>query len=122
MPVTLWSVKRLARILGLIGGIGAVVWAMRDRLVSVAISREPQPPAFRVPDRPSPTPVPAPTPTRVDVTEISGIGPVYATRLGAAGINTVSELARADAAAVAEAAQVPLSRAQAWVASASDFA
>lgn len=122
MPVTLWAVKRLARILGLIGGIGAVLWAMRDRLVSVAISREPQPPAFRVPDRPPSTRAPTPAPTRVEVTEIAGIGPVYATRLGAAGINTVSELARADAEAVAEAAQVPRSRAETWIASASEKA
>lgn len=100
-----------------------MLWAMRERLVSVAIPREPKPPAFRVPDRTPTTsaPTPTPIPTQVDVTEISGIGPVYATRLGAAGINTVSELARADAGAVAGAAQVPRSRAEAWIASASDF-
>jgi len=108
---TLGTVKRLARILGLLGGLGAVLWAMRDRLVSVAISREPQPPAFRVPE---PTPTPPPPPNG-SITDIPGIGPVYATRLTTAGIGTLAALADAQADAVAEAAKVPLSKAEAWI-------
>lgn len=88
-----------------------MVWAMRDRLVSVAIPREPQPPAFRVPE---PTPAPPPPPDG-SITDISGIGPVYATRLTTAGIGTLADLARAEAGEVAEAAKVPLSRAEAWI-------
>lgn len=105
---TLGAVKRVARILGLVGGLGAVLWAMRDRLVSVAISREPQPPAFRVPE-------PTPTPPDGSITDIPGIGPVYATRLTTAGIGTLAALADATADAVAEAAKVPLSKAEAWI-------
>lgn len=88
-----------------------MLWAMRDRLVSVAIPREPQPPAFRVPE---PTPAPPPPPDG-SITDIVGIGPVYATRLTTAGIGTLADLAQADADRVADAAKVPRSRAEAWI-------
>lgn len=97
--------KRLAKILGIIGGLAAIVWAMRDRFISVAISREPEPPSFRVPDHSSNQPV-----ERID-----GIGPVFAKRLGAAGIDTVSRLAGASPDTVAEAAGVSAARARAWI-------
>ena len=130
--------KRLARILAILAGIGAIVWAMRDRLVSVAISREPQPPAFRMPEpaaspaeeRPETTPAQtSPPPAEApgvagadgpdgDLTTISGIGPVYAGRLQDAGIETLRALASSPPEQVAEAAEVPLSRAAGWVESA----
>lgn len=101
---------------------------MRDRLVSVAIPREPQPPALRAPNRPvrqtadlEPSGTgheyeePAPPQS---VTDVNGIGPVYATRLEAAGIATLSDLARNEAETVAEAAAVPVSRATGWIESA----
>ncbi|MFP3915798.1 MAG: helix-hairpin-helix domain-containing protein [Actinomycetota bacterium] len=115
--------KRLARILGVIGGIGAVLWAMRDRLVSVAIPREPKLPGFRVP--PSPTPKPADEtaeepaaatePQARSTTDVHGIGPVYATRLEAAGITTVSDLANSRPGEVSAAAEVAESRARGWI-------
>lgn len=98
---------------------------MRDRLVSVAIPREPQPPAFRVPG-----PDPAETTREMEeevtetasspqsVTDVSGIGPVYATRLEAAGVATLSDLANGDPEEVAAAAEVPVGRAQSWIESA----
>lgn len=115
--------KRLASILGVLGGIGAILWAMRDRLVSVAIPREPQPPALKAPERPQP----APTPSRQEeatprtLTDVSGIGPVYATRLEAAGITSLADLAGTDDEKVAEAADVTLRRAQGWIQSAHDL-
>lgn len=112
MTGTLAAVKRLARILGVLGGLAALVWAMRDRFVSVAISREPVPPAFR--ETPPPMP-PAPTTPSPDITTVSGIGPVYATRLEAAGISTTADLAASKAEQVAAAAEVPLSRAVGWI-------
>lgn len=102
--------KRLARILGLLGGIGALAWAMRDRLVSVAISREPVPPAFKVPD-----PAPATEKSAGEITTVSGIGPVYATRLESIGVSTLDALAASRPEQVAAAAEVPLSRAVGWV-------
>lgn len=129
--VSLGLVKRIARIIGVLGGIGAIVWAVRDRLVSVAIPREPQPPALRAPDRPiRPTADQEPPameeqqeePPAQSVTDVTGIGPVYATRLEAAGIATLSDLARNEAETVAEAAEVPVSRAAGWVESAQALA
>ena len=101
-------VKRFARILGLLGGIGAVLWAMRDRFISLTVPREPEPPAFRDPPEPSSaspsTDVPAsagePAPADADeaaepddLTAVNGVGPVYAERLASAGITTFAMLA-----------------------------
>jgi polyhydroxyalkanoate synthase len=50
-----------------------------------------------------------------DVETVTGIGPTYAERLHAAGIETTADLAAADAATVADAAEVSESRAQDWL-------
>ncbi len=101
--------KKIAKIVGFVGGAAALIWAMRDRLISIAAPREPQPPTFRV--------VP-PVADADDLTEITGIGPTYATRLSAAGIRSYSELARAGAGRVAEVAGVSSARAEEWIAQA----
>ena len=54
------------------------------------------------------------------VEEISGIGPTYAERLAAAGIETVADLAAADPETVAEAAEAGQSRAEDWIAQGND--
>ncbi len=113
---------RTARILGLLGGIGAVVWAMRDRFVSMPLPRQSEPPVFRA-TSPSPAPAEHATDTEApaaidDLTEISGIGPVFAGRLRVAGIMTFAQLAEAGAARAAEVAQVPETRAEPWIAEA----
>lgn len=95
--------KRVAKVVGFIGGALAVIWAMRDRFISVATSREPQPPAFRST---------APSPP---VTDIDGIGPVFAQRLTNAGIADIATLASASPDQVAEAASVSAARARSWI-------
>lgn len=95
--------KRVAKIVALLGGALALLWAVRDRFVSVAISREPVPPSFRA--------VPPSPP--VDV--IDGIGPVFAQRLTQAGISDVSALSTATPDQVAEAAGVSTARARSWI-------
>ena len=121
--------RRIARIFGLLGGIGAVIWAMRDRFVSVAISREPEPPAFRAvanpnggrPQTPPPVTKQAPnaaseaTEDESELTDVNGIGPVYANRLNEAGIRSLDDLSSSRAEQVAAAAEVPLSRAIGWI-------
>ena len=86
-----------------------MLWAMRNRLVSVALPREPQLPTFKVPDGPiepdssaaadedesDPPQATEPQPDAPSLTDISGIGPVYATRLASAGIHTIEQLAEA---------------------------
>ena len=100
-------IGRLAKVIGVLGGVAAVVWAMRDRFISVATSREPEPPTFR-----------ATTPngsTRSGLGAIDGIGPVFAGRLIAAGLDNVESLAKASPDSVAEAAGVSGARARAWI-------
>ncbi len=98
--------RKLARVIGLVGAAVAVIWAMRDRFISVAVSREPEAPTFRAskPARPS-----------TDIDAVDGIGSVFASRLQAAGLKTVSDLAAASPDTVAEAASVSAARARAWI-------
>ena len=97
--------KRLIKALGVLAGLGAAVWLMRDRIVTLTVAREPEPPTFRTPDAPPPD----------DLTEINGIGPAYAERLGDAGIKRFADLATSNPGFVSEAAGVSESRAQDWV-------
>ncbi|MGA7097173.1 MAG: helix-hairpin-helix domain-containing protein [Acidimicrobiia bacterium] len=98
--------KRLAKVIGFIGGIVALAWAMRDRFISVAVSREPQPPAFRSP---------AATEQTIPLDAVEGIGPVFAGRLRAAGISDAGRLAQASPDSVAESASVSAARARTWI-------
>ena len=95
--------KNVAKVVGFIGGSLAVIWAMRDRFISVAVSREPEPPTFRS-GGPKPT-----------VDTIDGIGPVFAERLTAAGLSDLEQLASASPDQVAEAASVSVARANKWI-------
>ena len=100
--------------MAVIAGIAALVWAMRDRFISLVVPREPEPPTFRV----APPPPAAPTglePRNEDLTVIAGIGPVYQSRLYSAGFGTVAAVAEASADELASAAQVPEGRATDWV-------
>ncbi len=53
--------------------------------------------------------------TSESVEAVKGIGPTYSERLDEAGIETVADLAAADAAAVAAAAETSVSRAEDWI-------
>lgn len=97
--------KRLAKVIGFVGGAVAVVWAMRDRFISLTTSREPDPPAFKA----------AQSSTSAKVDAIDGIGPTYAGRLTRAGLGTVAALAAANPDVVAEAAGVSTTRAKNWI-------
>jgi predicted flap endonuclease-1-like 5' DNA nuclease len=57
----------------------------------------------------------------VGVEEIKGIGPAYAERLADIGIDTVADLAAADAEAVAEETSVGEKRAATWIGRAAEF-
>lgn len=121
--------KRFVRVLSFLAGVAAIVWAMRDRFISLALPREPQPPAFRdpsehphVPHRPhayEPTPsATSPATPGVgedDLEEINGIGPVFATRLADRGITTFAALAAVHADELAEAIDTSPARVQDWI-------
>lgn len=110
---TIEQMKRIGRVVGFIGGAAAVVWAMRDRLISIAAPAEPQPPRFRV-VKPDSTPTPDPTNVTDDLTKITGVGPVFAARLRAAGIDTFERVAEADDATLADVTGVAESRVEGW--------
>lgn len=108
--------KKLARIIGLAGGAIAILWAMRDRLISIAAPKDPEPPRFRVvpPSTGGDTP-PEDGSSPDDLTEINGIGPVFASRLRAAGITSFSELAATDPDTLAEITGAADSRVAEWL-------
>lgn len=102
--------KKLARFIGFVAGLGTVAYMLRDRLVSLAAPREPEPPRFK-PITPAAV-LPA---AADDLTEINGIGPVYADRLSDEGITTFAQLAGQDAARLAQAIDVAESRVAGWI-------
>jgi len=100
--------KNILRIGGVVAGLGAAVWALRDKLL----------PAPEIPDGPPPrfrTGSPDPSAAPPDLTTVKGIGPVYADRLTAAGITTFAELTQAGVGAVSDAAGVSESTAASWI-------
>ena len=50
-----------------------------------------------------------------DLEELNGIGPTYAERLRAGGVESIAELVETDAERLAELAEVPVSRAEGWL-------
>jgi polyhydroxyalkanoate synthase len=99
-------------VVGILGGVGAVIWAMRERFISIAAPREPEPPTFRVVTAPSKPPRPS---DPDDLTEVNGIGPVFNRKLMEGGISTFAELAEASLDRVVELTGVPEPRAEAWI-------
>lgn len=104
--------KRALRILAFLAGIGTIIWVMRDRFISLALPREPQPPTFRVAPH---EPKAVSPPPADDLTIIKGIGPVYAARLQEAGVTTLRALAGSDAGGLAERLGLPAARVSTWI-------
>lgn len=105
--------KKAFRFLGVLVGLGAVIWVMRDRFISLALPREPEPPTFRV--APHATPAEEQAPRKDDLTIIKGIGPVYAARLEEAGITSLAGLGAAQAETIAATIDVATGRADDWI-------
>ena len=105
--------NKLAKVLGIAGGIVAVIWAVRDRFITVTAPREPEPPTFRV-VTPPPPPPPAGTDDPEDLTAIKGVGPATAGRLREAGVGTVEDLVAADPDALAAATGLAADRIRSW--------
>ncbi|HSJ71189.1 MAG TPA: helix-hairpin-helix domain-containing protein [Acidimicrobiia bacterium] len=104
------TAKNLIRIAGVVAGLGAAVWAMRDRLLPAPEVPEGPPPRFReAPPRDASPADPE------DLTVIKGIGPVTARKLADAGIVTFRGLSSADASTVVSAAGTNEAAAKAWI-------
>jgi len=106
--------SKLARWVGIVGGVGGAAWLVRDRFISLALPREPEPPTFRPPPVPSETRHSAAD----DLTEIAGIGPVFSDRLAAQSINSWRGLAERTPTEIAEITGAAESRAAGWIAEA----
>ncbi len=103
--------KRLLKVFAFLGGLGALGWLMRNRVVSVTMNREPQ------------TPEPAPEPTvdqqaSSDLVTIDGLSDAHAAQLSTAGVATISQLAEADLPALSKATGIPEEQIAAWIKSA----
>ena len=110
-------VKKVFRFFGVLAGLGTVIWVMRDRFISLALPREPEPPTFRV--APHPPPSEEEPSQKADLTIVKGVGPVYAARLEEAGITTLGGLGAADAETLAATIDVPVGRVSSWIEEAS---
>ena len=97
-------IKQVLRIGGVIVGLGAAVWALRDKLLPSPEIPDGPPPRFRTGDA-----------SDDDLTTVKGIGPVYAERLVEAGITSFAELISAGPVAVSDAAGVSEATATAWM-------
>jgi hypothetical protein len=106
-------VKKVFRFFAVLAGLGMAIWVMRDRFISLALPREPEPPTFRV--APHPPPIEEQPSRKDDLTIIKGVGPVYAARLEDAGITSLAELGAAEAEAVAATIDVPAGRVGDWI-------
>ena len=84
--------KKLIRLATLLLVAAVVVWLTRERLLPTPRVTDDARPQYR-----STPPPPEPD----DLTEIKGIGPVYAGRLGDAGIRSFRGLSESDATTVA---------------------
>ncbi len=82
-----------------------IVWLTREHLL----------PTPEVGDEPRPHYRATPPPQPDDLTEVKGIGPVYASRLNGAGIMTFVGLAESDAAATADVIDVPAETVAGWI-------
>jgi predicted flap endonuclease-1-like 5' DNA nuclease len=109
--------KQVLRIGGVVIGLGAAVWALRDKLLPAPEIPEGPPPRFRTGTGDAGADGSG---TADDLTEVKGIGPVYSERLAEAGVTSFAELAAADVAAVAGAAGVSESVAASWMEQAAD--
>lgn len=115
--------KRLARAFGLLGGIGAIIYVLRDRLISVTAPREPEPPRFQpippqheTPGGPDSTaPRTVTSETQDDLTVILGIGPTYAARLADAGVTGFADLASRTAGELADEIDIAETKVAEWI-------
>ncbi len=109
--------KKLFRFAVLIAAAATIVWLTRENLLPrPRVTDDPRPHFRSSPPPPPPPPPPAQDPD--DLTEIKGIGSVYAARLTDEGIQTFGNLADADPATVAESAGTSEDIADGWIAQA----
>jgi predicted flap endonuclease-1-like 5' DNA nuclease len=108
------TMKNAIRLAGVVVGLGAAVWALRDRLLPTPELTDEPAPRFREAEPAAPAAA-----DDADLTRIKGIGPVTAGRLAAAGVEGVAALAAMSPIEVAAAAGTSEANAARWIESAS---
>ena len=83
------TAKNVIRVAGVVVGLAAAAWALRDRLLPAPEVHEEPPPKFREPDAGA-------AQEQAQLTDVKGIGPVTAGKLTEVGIDDVEALATAD--------------------------
>jgi predicted flap endonuclease-1-like 5' DNA nuclease len=111
------TARNLIRFTGVIVGLGAAVWALRDRLLPAPEIHDEPPPRFR---EAATRTVSAATAEAIEssLTDIKGVGPVTADKLIRAGFTDISKVAGAKPAVLADAVGTSESVADKWITSA----
>ena len=99
------AMKNAIRIAGVVAGLAAAAWAVRDRMLPAPEAPTDTPPKFRT----------GSGSTDDDLTEIKGIGPAFASRLQEVDVTSFADLAAQDADEVAETMNTTPETAQRWI-------
>lgn len=103
------TVKNVIRVAGVLMGLAAAAWALRDKVLPAPEVPTGPPPKFREPagDRD--------TTATADLTTVKGIGPKTSEKLTSAGIGDLRALAGSEPTTVAEAADTSEATATRWI-------
>lgn len=104
------TAKKIVRTAGVVVGLGAAVWAFKDRLLPSPQASDEPPPKFR-----DHAPEPVDIDDHAELITLHGIGPATADRLKEAGIMNVPMLAAAEPPAIAEAVSTTEATATKWI-------
>ena len=116
------TAKNIVRFAGVVIGLGAAAWALRDKLLPAPEIHDEPPPRFREPGvAVAESGSSSRTDDEDDLTTIKGIGPVTAGKLADAGVTTFKSLAAADANAVSEIAGTSETASAQWITAASQL-
>lgn len=115
------TAKNLIRVAGVVVGLGAAVWALRDRLLPAPEIHDEPPPRFREAGSDATASPTSSTSSPDDLTAITGVGPVNADKLAAAGITTVAGVAASDPGKLSESIGISETVATKWIDSAKNL-
>ena len=117
--------KKFFKLITLVAFVAGITWVLRDQLLPGPEAPTSHPPAFRNPTSlaEKPQAVPTGAGTAVDdLTEVNGIGPVYAKKLSELGVTSFGALAAADAADLAARSEIARDRIADWINKAAELA
>ncbi|NOX22176.1 MAG: hypothetical protein GXP36_03665 [Actinobacteria bacterium] len=123
--------RKLVNFILFVAAAVGISWFMREYLVPQPESPTSSPPPFRPAPEPRTQPEPIDPPEQSqpasnvepedDLTRVTGIGPVFAKRLAAAGFASFADLAAANAGELADKVDVAESKVTDWITQAADL-